>query len=375
MKRSLLAVIGLLGLAWQSGSAAEPSSVDAANQPVPAVPAWTGRELPGGVALDCGPASCQPCGQGGFVGGVGLYFIQPYFESNPAFTVTRFSPSGVVQQTDRTDLHHHMGVAPELWLGYIGENGLGARLRWWYFRQGTDQSLSFPSTDVTNRITVESAAPLGFTAFSDNDTPVTIVATSKLQLQLFDLEVLYHQQTGRWDLLCSGGLRLAHINQRYDTYLVGNSGTTATPIVASVTSGHSFDGVGPTIALEGRYPIADSGLAFFSTVRGALLFGSAKQNAVDTFTASGRPTEYSVAQDHRNRVMPVGELEIGVEYARTFGVGRVFGQFALVGQDWLGAGNASRSTQDNFLGLSHGGSVIDNDLGFFGFLFRIGLNY
>ena len=81
--------------------------------------------------------------------------------------------------------------------------------------------------------------------------------------------------------------------------------------------------------------------------------------------------------------MPIGELEGGVEYGQTVGRSWLFGQVALVGQEWFGAGSASRSSTDiipggkasvssNFSTTSHVG---DSDLAFFGLLLRAGVNY
>ena len=74
------------------------------------------------------------------------------------------------------------------------------------------------------------------------------------------------------------------------------------PIAVELTSGHSFHGIGPTVSLEARHPLGDSGLAFFGKARAALLFGSAKQNALDAFTPGAGPTEFAYAEDHRDRV-------------------------------------------------------------------------
>lgn len=421
MKQNLLAAVGALALTWQTAAAADPVAVDApmklpevkttaalagatmgsAPASVKDGPTQVGAVAPApekaapaaGCGLPClktvwgDPACCQQCcnqccdacgcgGGGRVIGGLGLYVIQPYFANNPAFTVTRSSSTGsVVESTDRTDLRHSMDVAPELWLGYVSDSGMGGRLRWWYFRQGTNQSLSFAPGTAADNITVETGGPLGITVFGDNiDRAAAIAATSKLQLQVWDLEGLYQQQWAGWDLLFSGGLRLAHINQHFNAYFTG-AGDQEDPISVNLQSGHSFHGVGPTIALEGHRSLGDTGLGVFGTMRTALLFGSAKQTVLDAFTPGADPTEFAFAQDHRTRVLPVAELELGVEYAQNVGAGRAFGQIALVGQNWFGAGNASRSTQDNSLGIPNGASIIDNDLGFFGFVVRAGVNY
>jgi hypothetical protein len=348
-----------------------PSSLPAMPGTQPAVPMASTGDTTGAIWSE--PDACQ---RSRFVGGLGIYLVQPYFANNPAVTVVR-SIGDIQTQIDRTDLRHHMNVAPELWLGYVGESGFGARLRWWYFRQGTSVAFDAPPGTDDDNVFFESAAPLGLTAFTDNEGQAASVAvTSKLQLQVWDLEGTQTLRNGSWDLQLSGGLRLAHITQQYNAYVVGDSGgDDGGPISASLESGHSFHGVGPMVGLNARRPITDSGLAWFGIIRGALLFGSAKQNALDTFTGGADPAEITTAQDHRTRVLPVCELELGVEYKRNMDWVQAFGQLALVGQNWFGAGNASRSTQANAFGLPFGGSIVDNDLGFFGFAMRLGVDY
>jgi hypothetical protein len=135
-------------------------------------------------------------------------------------------------------------------------------------------------------------------------------------------------------------------------------------------SGHNFHGVGPTLAVESRRPFGASGLALIASARGSVVLGSAKQDAA-------LPDQNVVAADHRDRGLPIGELELGLEYGRALGGSRLFGQVALVGQDWFGAGGASRSSVNvapggAFVGAAYVG---DSDISFLGVSFRLGLDY
>lgn len=75
-------------------------------------------------------------------------------------------------------------------------------------------------------------------------------------------------------------------------------------------------------------------------------------------------------------MLPVGELELGLEFGRSMGSSRVFGQIALVGQQWWGAGSASRGSVVYSLGVpTSSNTVADSDLGFFGLACRLGVNF
>jgi len=306
-----------------------------------------------------------------------MYWIQPYFSNNPSYAVIS-APAGLnatapTSTVSHLDVSHNMDVSPEIWLGYIGDNGFGFRARWWYYRQDTSQSIGFNASPLSGddpTSAVFSASPLGVSLVADNGAgPLSFNATTKLQLQVWDVEALQDIQVGGFDLLFSGGLRFAHINQEYDAFAIEPG---ATMPRSSVTSSNSFDGLGPVIDLEARRAIGNTGIALYGCARGALLFGSAHQTAFGTNVIDGGNVN---ASDSHDRVMPVGELELGLEYSQRIGNARIFGQMALVGQDWLGAGNASRSNTFNFAGVPDGGTTTDSDLGFFGLAFRLGVNY
>ncbi len=310
---------------------------------------------------------CAPRAGGKFSAGAGLYLLQPYFENNLAYALQRDSGapgSGAPRLNQRVDISHHMEAAPLIWLGYAGEDGFGGRARWWYFRQGTNQT----EADTNRRndvgsITAFTPAPLGLRTAANPSQ--TLSVTSKLELQAFDLEATQDFKPGHFDVLLSGGLRLANVRQTYNAYVAQNGF-----LVDSVTSGHVFQGVGPVFAAEARRPLRDSGLAFVGSARASVLFGSAQQDAA-------LASQNSTATDHRDRGMLIGELEVGLEYGREVAGSRVFGQVTMIGQEWFGAGSASRSNVNVLPGGGVGGVgyAADSDISFLGLAFRLGLDY
>lgn len=365
-------LLGTLALGLQVGlaRAADPG-LDVVKIP-PASPLVAGPTLVATAPqVPCAPAPCCNCcdvPSGGLIGGAGLYLIQPYFDNNMAFGLqgTAGRSSGAIPpgspgvRTDtRVDISHHMDVAPLVWLGYMGENGLGARARWWYFRQGSDQSVTEPTGQGGNGVLVFSAAPLGLSLINAQ----TMIATSKLEVQVGDLEALDDIRTDNWDLLLAGGVRLASISQTYNAFVPQS-------FMNAVLSTNYFQGIGPTLALEARRALGTTGLSLYASGRGSLVYGSAHQVATV-------PDQQETAQDHRDLGMAIGEAELGIEFGRNFGGSWLFGQVALVGQEWFGAGSASRSSVNvlpggGFVGAAYTG---DSDLAFLGLSIRLGLNY
>jgi hypothetical protein len=152
MKFSRQFLLGMLALAMQAGFAwaLDPvAGLPAA--PEGAAPIATPPALP--ALCDTACAACCDSRHGGFFAGAGLYLIQPYFENNPAYNLISETsvPSGDAHlgkvtaiAVDRINVSQHINVAPLVWLGYECADGFGGRVRYWYLREGTSQSMSLP---------------------------------------------------------------------------------------------------------------------------------------------------------------------------------------------------------------------------------------
>ncbi len=282
-----------------------------------------------------------------------------------AFGVGQTTPTttGTARSDVQAEIQHHMDVAPEVWLGYLTDDGFGGRARYWYFRQGTSQN-EIATLNMGGPATFDavSNAPLGLVVFAAAGQEMNV--TSKLEVQVLDLEFLRDYHPGCWDVLLSGGLRLARLDQSYNAFVF-----TGSSLIDYVTSNHSFQGAGPVLAAEIRRSLGCCGLGLYGSVRGSILFGTETQAA---FLFS----QTSSASDHEDRAILTGELELGLEYSKRVCSTRLFGQVALVGQDWNGAGNASRASISVMPGGAFGlGAVVDSNIDFLGVVFRLGVNY
>jgi hypothetical protein len=302
-------------------------------------------------------------GPGGyFDAGVGFYLLKPYFGGgNPAFTFkSTTSGAGTSQAlSGEQDFEYDASVSPLIWVGYTGPNGLGVRARWWHFDQGTQ--LTADNSDKTGATTFTSLSPHGISFSSPGHTLAfpgsgsdQMAFDTDLKIDNWDFEMTQTINAGKWGLLISGGVRYAHLAQDYHAYRF-NSGPGVDVFYsqdsATLVSGHNFNGAGPTISLEVKRWICNTGLALYANGRGSLLFGRTDQQ-VDRLTVLagsniGGPissqtfAEFTTSQD---RVIPVAELEIGGEYVPNFCICRRFHPFlraGLIGQTWFGAGNAS----------------------------------
>jgi hypothetical protein len=135
-------------------------------------------------------------------------------------------------------------------------------------------------------------------------------------------------------------------------------------LTATLQSGHNFNGAGPTLAVEGRRAIGNSGFALYGNGRAALLFGTARQEVHFAHPTAGAFDNAARQAD----VLPIGEIELGVEYGRDVGRLRAFAQAGCHGQFWWGAGNASNTAV-------LGGPDNSSSVGLVGGAFRVGVTF
>jgi hypothetical protein len=328
-------------------------------------------------------------------GGAGLYFMRPFFESNPAYSASssRYSnpyplplmppvlaslaPSGGVpanvQYTLQKDFSTDFEVAPRVWLGYVSPCGFGVRGRYWYYHEGSSETAVNAAGPEFTQSIVTSATVQGLSVVSyregaqvpNGPEPVDILGFGRnLDMHVADLEVTRDTQAGSWYFLFSVGARYAHLTQHYNVFFASPNmpNIYADDLNSDVLlSEHTFSGAGPTAAIEVRRP-AVFGFALYAGARGSILFGTTEQQAslasfsyfaTPTMLIPSRAANYSSVCASHDDVLPVAELEAGFEWSHQWGRVRPFLQTGLVAQSWFGAGSAS-STTGNFglLGLS-----------------------
>lgn len=274
----------------------------------------------------------------------GVYVLRPTFSTNPAFVFNRPIAGGVL--ADQVDFSPGMNAAPMIWAGIENSYGFGFRSRW--FNYSADDSVSaLPGAPVAP------ARPFAPTIGGIN-------ATSNLDISSVDLEATQSWQHGPWALLFGGGARYVHLNQEYLADLNALSGTRTL-----VSSGHVFNGAGPTLSLEGRRRLGQSGFGLYALSRGSLLFGTTRENYTTTNNL-GAAQAFTRSQLD---VLPIGELEAGAEYAHCIGHLRLFVQGGFIGQIWWNAGNSS-----NFDPLNDS-SASSTNFGLLGFALRGGVTW
>lgn len=332
--------------------AAEPGLVDA----LVGGPWQTPQQSP--TMKECVTGTCQECccPRGGWVGGAGVYVIKPHWTTNPAFAAE--VTSGGVSVDSQTDFPYSYYSSPLLWFGYVGENGLGARTRFWLF----DQSSTLTRTN-DGSVNYISAAPLNYLNSSSTAGDI-LTFSSGLDLEVVDFELTQTFQAGTFSGQLSAGGRYTRIQQTY--HHVEAPLTTLDDIV---NSSQTFHGFGPSLGAEVRRSILDSGLALYANGRGSMLFGKSSQNAI---SINDNAIERIGGYANWN-IVPTLETELGILWEQDTNRGRFFLDAGVVGIAFFGAGNAANN---QILVYSTDDQADKNaTLGFFGFKFAAGMSY
>jgi hypothetical protein len=374
MNRLMVSALGMLALAWSVPSALAQDNPAPAN-PAPATPIAAPVACCLSAQPCCPEMSCcpeDPPRRGSLIATFGMYFIQPNFETNPAYLVsaTDFSTDPPRSIEKQHDFAYGLDGAPEVVLGYVGPGGTGARVRYFEYAHGAGIAFAFQEPANLNGFVdrIESANVMGFNVIEFNPAPGDLFSFfSSLNVLVWDFEVLHNWTWGtNWSLTGGAGIRYAHLAQTFSAFYNGENGAENQELI----SGHNFNGAGPLVTADLRRRFGQNGLlGLYATGRAAVLFGSAKANAF-LISDFGEGTFAGANFMEQSDVVPVGELEVGLEVGRNTPLGRAQLQLGFVGHVWWGAGNASNSES-----IYTGGSDSTSNLGFVGLVVRGGLAY
>ncbi len=170
---------------------------------------------------------------------------------------------------------------------------------------------------------------------------------TKLSYQVADFEAGYNWTMGQnSNLRLFGGVRFAHFAQRSKgSFNQTISSITPQRPIRGLEFGSSaaykrkttFFGVGPRLGVNGQFGVGNSGFNVFGGVSGALLYGKYKDSHSFDITGSFGPTNASVKDKSKNKIVPNAEGEIGLGYTFNAGGGSTVGlQIGYRGEGWWG---------------------------------------
>jgi hypothetical protein len=278
------------------------------------------RHAPVGDCATTGNCPCpDDCGPRWF-GGAEYRFLRPHFSEAVAFaTVTdTLGPTGLTRRVAADELDFDYESSFRLFLGYHLHDCADVRLTYWFL----DTETLVNGTAGAGQTIVDPFGNLGLTGSS-------IATSASVQMNVFDLEYLrpLHFNCAGVGFLYSAGLRVADVNQFYDSTISNAAGV--------VTSDGQFEvdfvGVGPHLSLTGQTRHGSRGqYSLFAKGAMSLLIG---QYDIETEVVVPGAAGSQVAD--RVRAVPVLESELGVAWRPndcfTLSAGWLFGAWFNLG--------------------------------------------
>lgn len=374
MKKHITKLLAAVAMTWLSGSAI-------ADEP----------------CVTCAP---EPVARGGWYASAGVLYLKQVGGSNTAFSTDTYSAVDPVTgqsellSTSLTNFSQNYKWSGRAEIGVKDASGFGLRARFFWI----NDSSSIKFTDaVGDQTVISDADPLGGTAYNTTSglvfnsanalginmtsvgtasAPSDVTFSRRLKLRAYDFDVTSDCRRGCLETTWFAGIRYMTIDQNYDateTVLSPDliEHPNVIPIAQNFTSQHSLQAWGPTVGVEGRYPILDS-LKGFAGARFGILYAEGPTSASLVLTPRA-DAAFQVANTavvgNRCLGLPIGELELGAEYSRVLGCDgpELFIRGSVLGLAYWGAGNAARVNSSN--------EPANEDLYFFGFSATIGIRY
>ena len=306
-----------------------------------------------GDVCDVACGTCvNRCGKACIYGGFEAVMIKPRFESNLAFNVLEGDGSTVRNFND-VDFDYDLEFTPRAFFGWRHQDGVGLRATWWLFDHEAATATASPADNSFGRI---SHPTFGSVDISINDPDHTFSANSALDAYAIDLEATKMATFCSWDLGVGCGVRYAYTEQYYRA----QSRNDANVLTGQIDYRHLLEGIGPTISLEAFRPIAGQ-ISIFGKARGSVLFGDGESSLTageDLDLANPLTTTQTSSRDD---LLSIAEIQLGFRWIaaqkRSQSL-RPFLSFAMEGQVWNGAGNASSEEGTlGFFGFNSGAGV------------------
>lgn len=264
-------------------------------------------------------------GSGGAFADVGFYWVQPVWRTNAAYTTTlgTFTEERGANFSTTTDFSYDFSFAPRFTVGYVGCDGVGVRVRGWWFDDHANETATRGDVPGAANLTIGSATGGLFL----QDVGSTLTARDNVSVTVWDLEGLKDVRWSCASVVFAGGIRYSTTKQRYEAF----SFDPLTTARGAVRSSEDFEGIGPTVAYDVHAPLG-GGLALYQSTRLAFLYGHHEQI---TSTFNSNPTfgtsNFNRNSTERDGVQAQGELEIGAEWATDWSGSHLFLQGAFVG--------------------------------------------
>ena len=272
----------------------------------------------------------QDCGGHTITAGFEFVFAKPQMKESFEGTTTNFATGTMAMVPFQFD----HSLSPRAWLHVSADDSVGFRATYWQY---DDSSTPRSETATLTTFPGASAVTVIFPAAISTMVPGDVLNSSmSLDVNTLDLEGTIPMQFGSVEVLGSGGLRYAEMDQAFRGTVVSGGSVTQ-----SLAWSRGFDGLGLTVGGDIRAPLGQSNLSLVSNLRGSLLYGdkTISRTVVGDVTPPPNTTPPVIALQDADEVSGVFEISLGLEWSQDVGRGvELFTRGMYEGQLWTAAG-------------------------------------
>jgi hypothetical protein len=234
--------------------------------------------------------------------GFDIVIAQPLYSNNLGLKSSN-QPSPQQFNVQNNEFAFDYEASPRVWLGYQAPNEVGLRAVWWqYAAQANALSIS-PSASGFGRVEHPSFGDIDISAITPTEL---ITAAADLEAYTIDLELTRQDSFGAGEVLLSGGLRFASLNQSYNAALWNANAVQA----GEIDFRQDVRGLGPTISAMLKRSLTNR-WHWYASGRGSLLLGEGNellQAGEDLdFVNPQRTSETS----QRDQMLPIVDVQLG----------------------------------------------------------------
>jgi hypothetical protein len=292
----------------------------------------------------CPEGNCSDPDAFAWSSGLDVVIAKPFYGRNPS--LLRVSqPQSQQFVIDQQEFDFDFTSSPRVWIAGESASGVGVRATWWQYASEADPVSMAPAANGFERIEHPVFGDVDISAITPTER---LSAAASLEIYWIDLEMTRRAKLGIGEVLLSGGLRFASLEQRYQSEQLNANAVKS----GEIDYVNRVRGIGPTISLTWMRQITKR-WSWEAMGRGSLLAGEGEERLDAAEDLDFINPQFTTRTGGRDQLLPIADLRLGTSYA----LRRVLGIDPLLRTGW----------ETSWYGDVSNCSGSASDLGFLGF--------
>jgi hypothetical protein len=254
----------------------------------------------------CSEVSCPESDAFVWSSGLDIVLAKPFYGRNPS--LLRVSqPQSQQFVIDQQEFDFDFTSSPRVWIAGESASGVGVRATWWQYASEADPVSMAPAANGFERIEHPNFGDVDISAITPTER---LSAAASLEVYWVDLEMTRSAKFGIGEILVSGGMRFASLEQRYSAEQQNANALRS----GEINYSNRVRGIGPTISLMWTRQITKR-WSWDAMGRGSLLAGEGQERLDAAEDLDFINPQYTTRTGGRDQLLPIADLRLGTAYA------------------------------------------------------------